>query len=80
MMSGPNSAPPLPAGGVAPAKWIVGIAVIVFDIDVGQRVDLVAPGAHAFTEEELSAVAFHSFPVREQTNLPPAACASTLEP
>ena len=45
-----------------PTKWLLGIAVVVFDIDVGQRIDHLVP-ANCLTEDEGSAVAFHSFPV-----------------
>ena len=43
--------------------WIVAICSVLFDLDVGQRIDSIYPD-HALTEEEANDVAFHSFPVR----------------
>ncbi|GFH18316.1 uncharacterized protein HaLaN_15095, partial [Haematococcus lacustris] len=42
-------------------KWVTAIASVLFDIDEGQRCELVVP-AGALTAEEKQAVAFHAFP------------------
>ena len=44
-------------------SWIVAICSVLFDLDVGQRIDSICPD-HALTEEEANDVAFHSFPVK----------------
>ncbi|KAG2431226.1 hypothetical protein HXX76_009754 [Chlamydomonas incerta] len=64
MSSGENGASGLVSGArpVPPAhQWIVGICSIVFDIDVGQRVEHSVP-AGCLSPEEKQDVAFHSFP------------------
>jgi len=43
-------------------SWIVAICSVLFDLDVGLRIDSICPD-HALTEEEANDVAFHSFPV-----------------
>ena len=43
--------------------WVVAICSVLFDLDVGQRIDSMYPDS-ALTEEEANDVAFHSFPVR----------------
>jgi hypothetical protein len=43
--------------------WVVAICSVLFDLDVGQRIDSMYPNS-ALTEEEANDVAFHSFPVR----------------
>lgn len=42
--------------------WAVAICSVLFDLDVGQRIDSIYPEG-ALTEEEANDVAFHSFPV-----------------
>ena len=44
-------------------SWIVAICSVLFDLDVGQRIDSICPD-NALTEEEANDVAFHSFPVQ----------------
>lgn len=44
------------------SEWVVGIASVVFDLDVGQQLECVYP-ANALMEPTASAVAFHAFPV-----------------
>jgi hypothetical protein len=44
------------------AQWVVGIASVVFDVDVGQKVNNLVP-EDALSAEEQKAVAFHAFPV-----------------
>ncbi|EFJ46522.1 hypothetical protein VOLCADRAFT_118103 [Volvox carteri f. nagariensis] len=47
---------------LAPSQqWIVGICSVVFDIDVGQRIEHLVPEA-CLSKEEQHDVAFHSFP------------------
>ncbi len=58
-MSGSLEAPP------QRSDWIVAICSVLFDLDVGQRIDSIVPEG-ALTEEEANDVAFHSFPVRRQ--------------
>ena len=43
-------------------EWAVAICSVLFDLDVGQRIDSMYP-EDALTEEEANDVAFHSFPV-----------------
>jgi hypothetical protein len=43
--------------------WIVAIASVEFDTDVGQRLESLYPEG-ALSEQEEKDVAFHSFPVR----------------
>ena len=43
--------------------WVVAICSVLFDLDVGQRIDSIYPD-HALTDDEANDVAFHSFPVR----------------
>ncbi|KAG2489782.1 hypothetical protein HYH03_011732 [Edaphochlamys debaryana] len=45
----------------ASQQWIVGICSVLFDIDVGQRVEHLVP-AGCISKEEQQDVAFHSFP------------------
>lgn len=47
----------------ADSPWLVAICSVLFDLDVGQRIDSIVPEG-ALTEEEANDVAFHSFPVR----------------
>lgn len=65
-MSLPENGASGPASGVRLVplahQWIVGICSIVFDIDVGQRVEHSVP-AGCLSPEEKQDVAFHSFPV-----------------
>ena len=42
--------------------WACAICSVLFDLDVGQRIDSIYPEG-ALTEEEANDVAFHSFPV-----------------
>lgn len=42
-------------------KWIVAICSVVFDVDIGQKVEHIHP-ADAITEEEQHDLAFHAFP------------------
>ncbi|GFR44310.1 hypothetical protein Agub_g5433, partial [Astrephomene gubernaculifera] len=42
-------------------QWVVGLCSVVFDIDVGQRVEHLVP-ANCLSTEEKQDVAFHSFP------------------
>lgn len=44
------------------SEWIVGIASVVFDLDVGQQLESMFP-EDALPEPTASAVAFHAFPV-----------------
>lgn len=44
------------------SDWIVAICSVLFDLDVGQRIDSIVPEG-ALTDEEANDVAFHSFPV-----------------
>jgi hypothetical protein len=44
-------------------KWCIGIASIIFDIDVGQRLNSIAPGPHVLSEHAASECAYHAFPV-----------------
>ncbi|PNW73482.1 hypothetical protein CHLRE_14g633500v5 [Chlamydomonas reinhardtii] len=64
-MSLPENGASGPASGVRLVplahQWIVGICSIVFDIDVGQRVEHSVP-AGCLSPEEKQDVAFHSFP------------------
>jgi hypothetical protein len=46
------------------SSWIVGIATVVFDVDVGQKVNNLVP-EDALSAAEHKAVAFHAFPVGE---------------
>lgn len=52
----------------APAQWILGVASVVFDIDVGQRVDCLVPEG-CLTDNEMQSCAFHCFPVRSMINI-----------
>ena len=45
------------------SPWLVAICSVLFDLDVGQRIDSIVPEG-ALTDEEANDVAFHSFPVR----------------
>ncbi len=44
-------------------SWIVGLCSVLFDVDVGPRVNTLVPD-HALTAEEKQDIAFHAFPVR----------------
>lgn len=55
--------------------WAVAICSVLFDLDVGQRIDSIYPEG-ALTEEEANDVAFHSFPVTS----PPPLNMHTLAP
>lgn len=46
----------------AKSPWIVGVCTVRFDVDVGQQVDVIIPDDE-LSDEEKTAVAFHSFPV-----------------
>ena len=50
------------------SPWIVAICSVLFDLDVGQRIDSIVPEG-ALTEEETNDVAFHSFPVRRRSTV-----------
>jgi hypothetical protein len=45
------------------SEWVTALCSVVFDIDVGQKVESCYPPG-ALSAEELAAVAFHAFPVR----------------
>eukprot|EP00200_Dunaliella_tertiolecta_P010050 CAMPEP_0202388088 /NCGR_PEP_ID=MMETSP1127-20130417/75593_1 /ASSEMBLY_ACC=CAM_ASM_000462 /TAXON_ID=3047 /ORGANISM="Dunaliella tertiolecta, Strain CCMP1320" /LENGTH=279 /DNA_ID=CAMNT_0048989371 /DNA_START=37 /DNA_END=872 /DNA_ORIENTATION=- len=42
-------------------QWILGIAVVLFDVDVGPRIDLLEPEG-ILSKEEQAAISFHAFP------------------
>lgn len=44
------------------AQWILGICTVVFDVDVGQKINNLVPSG-ILSKEEQMAVAFHAFPV-----------------
>lgn len=44
-----------------PPRWIVALAAVVFDADVGQKIDALVP-AGALTEAEAHAVSMCAFP------------------
>ena len=44
-----------------PPRWVVALAAVAFDPDVGQKIEALCP-ANALTEEERRAVAFASLP------------------
>ena len=44
-----------------PPSWIVGLASVVFDPDVGQKIDALVPPS-ALTDAEAHAVAMAAFP------------------
>jgi hypothetical protein len=44
------------------SPWLVAICSVLFDLDVGQRIDSIVPEG-VLTDEEANDVAFHSFPV-----------------
>lgn len=48
------------------APYILGLCSVVFDVDVGNRIDTLVPDGVLSSEERMD-VAFHSFPVRFQT-------------
>ena len=48
--------------GQETSAWIVAICSVIFDLDIGQKVEDVYP-EHAISQAEASAVAFHAFPV-----------------
>jgi hypothetical protein len=54
------------------SPWLVAICSVLFDLDVGQRIDSIVPEG-ALTDEEANDVAFHSFPVRHLRHAPLAA-------
>ena len=55
---------PAPSVGLVPAtRWIVGLCSVIFDVDVGQRIDHTVP-AGILSADEARDVAFHAFPVR----------------
>ena len=43
--------------------WVLAVCSIVFDIDVGQKLEACFP-QNALSSEEENDIAFHSFPVR----------------
>eukprot|EP00955_Chlamydomonas_euryale_P062044 358277-Chlamydomonas_euryale.AAC.5 len=50
------------SSSATPRAWLVGLASVLFDVDVGPKVEaLVPPGC--LSAEERQAVAFHAFPV-----------------
>jgi hypothetical protein len=54
-----------------PPSWIVGLAAVVFDADVGQKIDVLVPEG-ALTPAEAHAVAMCAFP-DSQSQAPVAA-------
>lgn len=44
-------------------QWIVAVCSVVFDVDVGQRVEHIYPEG-VLSDDEVQDVAFHAFPVR----------------
>jgi hypothetical protein len=46
------------------AQWAIGLCSVIFDLDIGPKVDAaVLDDELALTTEERAAVAFHAFPV-----------------
>ena len=43
--------------------WVLGVCSVVFDVDVGQTVEHLVPEG-ILSKEEMTDLAFHSFPVR----------------